>query len=45
MSSYYKYLWTYVMEELTGNQGRYDEMILYELECNEILSGDILNVV
>lgn len=41
MDSYYKYLWTYVMEELTGNIGQYDEMVLYEYECNELISGNI----
>jgi hypothetical protein len=41
MNSYHKYLWTYVMEELTGHIGRYDEIQLYEYECTELISNII----
>ena len=32
MSSYYKYIWIFVMEELTGNIGQQHEIELYDEE-------------
>ena len=32
MDYYYKYIWIFVMEELTGNKGRQVEKELYEEE-------------
>ncbi len=32
MDSYYKYIWIFVMEEITGNIGVQAEKELYELE-------------
>ncbi len=32
MDSYYKYIWIFVIEELTGNKGRQVEKELYEEE-------------
>ena len=40
MDDYYKYIWVFILEELTGNIGRQLEMELYEWELNEFIKND-----